>query len=129
MDNEMYWTLNAFSVCSMDNLLQETVLIRCIIMPGGETGDPYELYYCFRAISTIRCKARPLDLMKMIERDRFAFRANARRSHDRKPARIRRMNNANDGSTRGILGILIGKFPIYFGSTRAECGDISIAHY
>jgi len=84
------------------------------------------IYYCFQAISTIRCKARRLDLMKMIERDRFAFE---RMPDGRKLARIRRTNNANDGSTRGILGILIGKFPIYFGSTRTECGDISIVRY
>lgn len=116
------------SVCAMYNPIQEISTYHQVLN-RRRSSDSYELYYCFRAISTIRCKARRLDLMKMIERDRFAFERMPDDLTVESRSRIRRTNNANDGSTRGILGILIGKFPIYFGSTRAECGDISIARY
>jgi len=50
--------------------------------------------------------------MKMIERDQSTAEPDGG-----EPA-SQGTNNANDGSTRGILGILIGKFPIYFGGAR-----------
>lgn len=58
------------------NLIRKIVNSQCTIdvpKAGGETATLMSyVYYCFRAISTIRGKARRLNLMK-IERDRFAF--------------------------------------------------------
>lgn len=57
--------------------------------------------------------------MKMIERATDLHPSECSTiSWEKAGTRIWRTNNANDGSTRGILGILIVKFPIYFGSAR-----------